>query len=191
MDRTPPLDGFALGLGGDARDKMWIAVAHLVQTEVDSFENDALSSAVRWPSGIVAGTPISPQIAAAPDTLVLAVADPRHARNLAIVENGSLKKITSDRTKYPFLVLPHGGPEANDTLDLDSFSRMIAGVGYVVLQPEYRGSTGYGSDFLEAIYQHFGDRAYEDVDSATDYAIAQGWADPHSWRFSAGAPADS
>jgi dipeptidyl aminopeptidase/acylaminoacyl peptidase len=56
---------------------------------------------------------------------------------------------------------------------------MIAGFGYVVLQPEYRGSTGYGSDFLEAIYQHFGDRAYSDVDSATDFAVAQGWADPN------------
>ncbi|MFZ0737215.1 MAG: S9 family peptidase [Candidatus Acidiferrales bacterium] len=81
--------------------------------------------------------------------------------------------------KYPFLVLPHGGPESNDELRFDSFSRLIAGLGYVVLQPEYRGSTGYGSDFLAAIYQHFGDRAYADVDSATDFAIAQGWADPN------------
>jgi len=80
---------------------------------------------------------------------------------------------------YPFLVLPHGGPEANDELRLDMFSRTIAGMGYIVLQPEYRGSTGYGTDFLNAIYQHFGDRAYRDIDSATDYAIAQGWADPN------------
>jgi dipeptidyl aminopeptidase/acylaminoacyl peptidase len=80
--------------------------------------------------------------------------------------------------KYPFLVLPHGGPEANDELDFDPFSRSIAGLGYAVLQPEYRGSTGYGADFLAAIYQHFGDRAYEDVDSATDFAVEQGWADP-------------
>jgi len=80
---------------------------------------------------------------------------------------------------YPFLVLPHGGPEANDTLSFDFLVRFIAGLGYVVLQPEYRGSTGYGSDFLEAIYQHFGDRAYADVDSASDFAIAQGWADPN------------
>lgn len=79
--------------------------------------------------------------------------------------------------RYPFLVLPHGGPEANDELAFDAFSRIIAGLGYVVLQPEYRGSTGYGADFLAAIYQHFGDRAYEDVDSATDFAIQQGWAD--------------
>ncbi len=81
--------------------------------------------------------------------------------------------------KYPFLVLPHGGPEASDLLGLDAVARIVAGLGYVVLQPEYRGSTGYGTAFLDAIYQHFGDRAFRDVDSATDYAIAQGWADPN------------
>lgn len=79
--------------------------------------------------------------------------------------------------RYPFLVLPHGGPEGNDVLALDAFARLVAGWGYVVMQPEYRGSTGYGSGFLDAIYQHFGDRAYEDVESATDYAVSQGWAD--------------
>jgi dipeptidyl aminopeptidase/acylaminoacyl peptidase len=80
--------------------------------------------------------------------------------------------------RAPFLVLPHGGPEANDALGFDFFARFIAGLGYIVMQPEYRGSTGYGSEFLNAIYQHFGDRAYRDVDSATDYAISRGWADP-------------
>lgn len=81
-------------------------------------------------------------------------------------------------TRVPFLVLPHGGPEGNDVLGLDFLARFVAGLGYVVLQPQYRGSTGYGSEFLNAIYQHFGDRAYSDVNSATDFAIAQGWADP-------------
>jgi dipeptidyl aminopeptidase/acylaminoacyl peptidase len=80
---------------------------------------------------------------------------------------------------YPFMVFPHGGPEANDSLRFSMFPRVFAGMGYVVLQPEYRGSTGYGSEFMSAIYQHFGDRAYRDVDSATDYAIAQGWAEPN------------
>jgi dipeptidyl aminopeptidase/acylaminoacyl peptidase len=81
--------------------------------------------------------------------------------------------------KYPFLVFPHGGPEANDSLNFDAFARLISAMGYVVIQPEYRGSTGYGAEFLAAIYQHFGDRAYADVDSATDFAVAQGWADPN------------
>jgi dienelactone hydrolase len=81
-------------------------------------------------------------------------------------------------TKYPLLILPHGGPEANDELRFDSTVRAIAGLGYVVLQPEYRGSTGYGSEFLEAIFRHFGDRPYQDVNSAADFAISEGWADP-------------
>ena len=79
----------------------------------------------------------------------------------------------------PFMVLPHGGPEANDSLGLSPFTRIFAGMGYVVIEPEYRGSTGYGTEFMDAIHQHFGDRAYRDVDSATDYAVAQGWADPN------------
>ena len=80
--------------------------------------------------------------------------------------------------RYPYLVLPHGGPEANDYLYFDTWAQYLAGLDYFIMQPQYRGSTGYGSDFLNAIYQHFGDRAYLDVDSATDYSIAQGWADP-------------
>jgi len=81
--------------------------------------------------------------------------------------------------RYPFMVKPHGGPEMNDSLLFYPYIRLFAGLGYVVLQPQYRGSTGYGTDFMNAIYQHFGDRAYRDVDSATDYAIEQGWADPN------------
>jgi dipeptidyl aminopeptidase/acylaminoacyl peptidase len=77
-----------------------------------------------------------------------------------------------------FLVLPHGGPEANDRLVLDASTRIIASRGFVVMQPEYRGSTGYGSAHLQAIYQRFGDTAYRDVDAATTEAVAQGWADP-------------
>jgi len=86
--------------------------------------------------------------------------------------------------KYPFLVFPHGGPEANDFFSFSSITQFLGGLGYVVLQPEYRGSTGYGSDFLNAIYQHFGDRAYQDVDSATDFAIAQHWADSNRLAIS-------
>jgi dipeptidyl aminopeptidase/acylaminoacyl peptidase len=81
--------------------------------------------------------------------------------------------------RFPFIVLPHGGPEQNDSLSLDTFPRVLAGMGYIVLQPEYRGSTGYGTKFMNAIYQRSGDCPFHDVDSATDYAIAQGWADPN------------
>jgi dipeptidyl aminopeptidase/acylaminoacyl peptidase len=81
--------------------------------------------------------------------------------------------------RYPLVVVPHGGPEDNDHLVLRSDVQYLAALGYIVIQPQYRGSTGYGTPFLNAIYQHFGDRAYRDVDSAADYAIQQGWADPN------------
>src|SRR5207302_11041347 len=53
--------------------------------------------------------------------------------------------------KCPFLVLPHGGPEDNDRLNFDVVVRLIAAMGYVVLDPEYRGSNGDGGVFLYTI----------------------------------------
>jgi dipeptidyl aminopeptidase/acylaminoacyl peptidase len=215
-DRTPELLGTAVDLQGDPKGRVWVAVAHGVQIELEEFRDGALRPAYRWPDGTIAGGTKN-EYAAGSDQIAVNVGDPRHAINVAVPEGSSLRKITHEGDaqlaatqlgpvravhwkskdgialegiatfpagfvegkKYPFLVLPHGGPEANDNLEFDPFSRMIAGLGYVVLQPEYRGSTGYGAEFLAAIYQHFGDRAYADVDSATDFAVAQGWADPN------------
>lgn len=215
-DRTPKLDGSALELSVDAHGNAWVLVAHGVKSEIDSFKGNSLSTAYTWPAGTVAGKLTSPEIASAPDVHVVNVADPQHTSNVAVPQDDSLHRITTEGDaqltnvslgevravhwkskeglalegiltfpsgyksgqRYPFMVLPHGGPEANDSLDFDFLTRIIAGMGYVILQPEYRGSTGYGSAFLSSIYQHFGDRAYRDVDSATDFAIAQGWADP-------------
>jgi dipeptidyl aminopeptidase/acylaminoacyl peptidase len=217
VDRTPQLDGSAMGLVQDPRGKVWVLVDRGVQTEVDSFQDGALTTAFRWPEGAIASTPVFSELSSAPGQLAIDVGDPTHSGNIAVPSGSMLRKITSEGDeqiaktdlgpvrvvhwtskegialegiatfpagytegrRYPFLVLPHGGPEGNDLLELDSFSRIVAGLGYVVLQPQYRGSTGYGSVFLDAIYQHFGDRAYRDVDSATDFAIAQGWADPN------------
>lgn len=216
-DRTPKLPASALDLSVDVHGNAWVLLARGVKSEIDSFQNNSLSTTYTWPDGTIAGKLVAPEISSAPDARVLNVSDPQHASNVAVPKSNSLQRITTEGDeqlakvslgdvrvvhwtskegivlegiatfpagyksgqKYPFMVLPHGGPEANDSLEFDMFSRIIAGMGYVVLQPEYRGSTGYGSEFLGAIYQHFGDRAYRDVDSATDYAIAQGWADPN------------
>jgi acetyl esterase/lipase len=216
VDRTPNLDGTAVGLVSDPHGHLWVQVNRGVHTEVMEFRDAALQPAYKWAEGFIAGPPVFSPYAPATPQLAFTVGDPTHAPNVAIPQAGGLHKITaegddrlakvalgvvhdvhwtskegialegiatfpagySEGKKYPFLVLPHGGPESNDLLALDPLPRIIAGLGYVVLQPEYRGSTGYGDKFLNDIYQHFGDRAYRDVDSATDYAIAQGWADP-------------
>jgi dipeptidyl aminopeptidase/acylaminoacyl peptidase len=216
VDRTPKLEGSAEQLFVDVHGNAWVLVAHGVNSDVETLQNNSLSAAYSWPNGAINNV-VSPKIASAPDVQVFTVSDPQHASNVAVVHNNALQRITTEGDEqlakvalgevrvvhwtskegialegivtfpsdyhagktYPFLVLPHGGPEANDSLRFDMFTRIIVSMGYIVLQPEYRGSTGYGSDFLSAIYQHFGDRAYRDVDSATDYAIAQGWADPN------------
>ncbi len=216
VDRTPQLEGTATNVLSDPHGTVWVEVHRGVVTEIDKYHDGKLTSAYRWPGGILSSLPAFPAFSSSPDVQALSVLDPQHAENVAVPDDTNLKRITHEGDnvlanvalgevrvvhwtskegiklegiatfppnyapdkKWPFLVLPHGGPEANDELTFSLFTRFIAGMGYVVLQPQYRGSTGYGSDFLAAIYQHFGDRAYRDVDSATDYAIEQGWADP-------------
>lgn len=63
----------------------------------------------------------------------------------------------------PMVVLPHGGPAARDGLEFDWWAQAYAQNGYVVLQPNFRGSTGYGVDFQQAGYGEFGDRMVQDV----------------------------
>ncbi|MGA7156939.1 MAG: prolyl oligopeptidase family serine peptidase [Acidobacteriaceae bacterium] len=214
-DRTPDLQTTTTAMAADARGHVFVAIAHGVRSEVDTYRDGKLTPAYMWPDGGV-NLPVFSTYKTANGQTAFSVSDPTHTPNVAVATGNELRRITHEGDKeiasialgpvrvvhwtskggvalegiatfpagyvegkkYPFLVLPHGGPEANDELSLDPLARIIAGLGYVVLQPEYRGSTGFGDAHLAAIYQHFGDRAYEDVDSATDYAIAQGWADP-------------
>jgi dipeptidyl aminopeptidase/acylaminoacyl peptidase len=52
--------------------------------------------------------------------------------------------------KLPLVVLPHGGPSVRDDFDFDFFAQFLATRGYVVLQPQFRGSGGFGEDFEDA-----------------------------------------
>jgi dipeptidyl aminopeptidase/acylaminoacyl peptidase len=45
--------------------------------------------------------------------------------------------------------MPHGGPWAHDTLDFDYWAQFVASLGYGVIQPNFRGSDGYGEGFPE------------------------------------------
>lgn len=62
----------------------------------------------------------------------------------------------------PLIVLPHGGPLSRDILGFDWWSQAYASQGYMVLQPNFRGSVGYGVDFTHAGYGEFGDRMVTD-----------------------------
>ncbi len=76
----------------------------------------------------------------------------------------------------PMVVLPHGGPEARDDATYNWLSQAIAGQGYLVLKPNFRGSAGYGQDYRNAGYDEFGGKMVDDVVDAADWAISQGFA---------------
>jgi dipeptidyl aminopeptidase/acylaminoacyl peptidase len=78
----------------------------------------------------------------------------------------------------PFVVLPHGGPSTRDVLGFDYLAQMIASRGYGVLQPNFRGSTGYGGAFEQAGFQQWGLKMQDDVTDGARWLIAQGLADP-------------
>ena len=75
-----------------------------------------------------------------------------------------------DRSKKaPLLILPHGGVHADFTTYYTHIIRELINQGYVVLAPEYRGSTGYGKDYQESI--DYGGLEIEDNISARDWAV--------------------
>src|SRR5271168_2414870 len=83
-----------------------------------------------------------------------------------------------DKRPIPFVVLPHGGPSTRDILGFDYLAQMIASRGYGVLQPNYRGSRGYGGDFEKAGFAQWGLKMQDDVTDGATWLIDQKLADP-------------
>ena len=77
----------------------------------------------------------------------------------------------------PLVVLPHGGPEAHDDAQFDWLSQALAARGYAVLQPQFRGSTGFGQSFLEAGYGQWGRKMQTDLSDGVRYLAGQGIID--------------
>jgi len=79
----------------------------------------------------------------------------------------------------PTLLLIHGGPWARDTWGYDAYAQFLANRGYAVLQPNFRGSTGYGKKFLNAGNKEWGrGKMQHDISDGVKYLIDQGYADP-------------
>ncbi len=79
----------------------------------------------------------------------------------------------------PVVVMPHGGPWARDIWGYQPFTQFLANRGYAVLQPNFRGSEGYGKAFLNAGNKEWGTGAMQnDISDGVKYLIEQGIADP-------------
>lgn len=79
----------------------------------------------------------------------------------------------------PLVILPHGGPFGQrDSWGFDPEVQFIASRGYAVLRVNYRGSGGYGRDFLNKGRQQWGRAMQDDLTDAVRWAVAEGYADP-------------
>ena len=84
----------------------------------------------------------------------------------------------SDPSGLPLVVLAHGGPASRDTLGFDWWAQALASRGYAVLQANFRGSTGYGYDFMEAGYGEWGRKMQTDLSDGVRWLSEQGLIDP-------------
>ncbi len=80
-------------------------------------------------------------------------------------------------TKRPLIVMPHGGPEMRDAFQYDPMLQAMAAEGWLVLQVNFRGSSGYGRAFADAGRRHWGDAMQNDIEDALKAAIAKGEVD--------------
>lgn len=80
--------------------------------------------------------------------------------------------------ELPLIVMPHGGPFERDHWDYDPLVQFLANRGYAVLQPQFRGSTGYGKDFASRGYGEWGRKMQDDLDDGVDWLARSGQIDP-------------
>ncbi len=83
------------------------------------------------------------------------------------------------KTDLPLILLPHGGPYGIQDMQVyNDEVQLLANRGYAVLQPNFRGSGGYGDRFEKLGEGQIGRKMQDDLDDAMDWAVAQGFANP-------------
>lgn len=89
--------------------------------------------------------------------------------------------IPNGKPPFPLVVMPHGGPFVAEVPSYDPWAQMFANNGYLVLQPQYRGSRNYGLDFYHSSFADGGQIGYkmqDDKDDGALYLVERGLADP-------------
>jgi len=82
------------------------------------------------------------------------------------------------RLALPAVLSVHGGPWVRDAWGFDPNAQWLANRGYLCVQVNYRGSTGYGKAFVNAGDREWGGKMQDDLSDAVAFVTGQGWADP-------------
>lgn len=88
--------------------------------------------------------------------------------------------VPNGKPPFPLVVMPHGGPFVPEIPSYDGWAQLLANYGYMVLQPQYRGSTAYGLDFYQSAFIDGGEggrKMQDDKDDGALYLADQGLVD--------------
>ena len=85
---------------------------------------------------------------------------------------------SSELKNLPVVIFPHGGPESHDTIGFDYFAQALASEGYLVIQPQFRGSWGFGFKHRDAGFGEWGKKMQDDITDAVKFFSAKGIIDP-------------
>ena len=85
---------------------------------------------------------------------------------------------TRPEDPLPMVLLVHGGPWGRDQWGYHPFHQLLANRGYAVLSGNFRGSTGFGKDFINASNLEWGAKMHDDLMDAVEWAVGEGIADP-------------
>jgi dipeptidyl aminopeptidase/acylaminoacyl peptidase len=81
------------------------------------------------------------------------------------------------QSKLPMVLMPHGGPEARDTLEFNPWVQYLVARGYAVFQPNFRGSDGFGRKFAESGYGEWGRKMQDDLTDGVKALVNLGSVD--------------
>jgi dipeptidyl aminopeptidase/acylaminoacyl peptidase len=84
----------------------------------------------------------------------------------------------AERKGLPTVLNVHGGPWARDTWGFDPEAQFFANRGYLCVQVNFRGSAGYGKDFLNAGDREWGGKMHDDLLDTVQFVVGEGYADP-------------
>lgn len=84
----------------------------------------------------------------------------------------------TEAKNLPTIIFPHGGPISYDSTTFDYWAQFFANRGYAVLQMNFRGSAGYGYQFMNSGLKNWGLEMQNDIEDGTHWLVSQGIADP-------------
>lgn len=114
-----------------------------------------------------------------PQNLATPAVTSYQTRDEAVVRSYILLPQGFDQSKKaPMVIMPHGGPHARDYARFNGLAQLLANQGYIVFQPNFRGSTGYGKAFLEKGFREWDGIMMNDIEDGVHFMVRKGFANP-------------